>query len=221
MERAESFSIANNASLATIDAFGSLTSVTTLDISGNIALADLDAFVMLAEARRNVLIQTNESLSNVDGLAALRSVGRDLDVRFNPALGDCADGLGPLLTEGSIGRDTRIDFNATGCNSVDEVVALFTDIEPGAAPLTTALTDAYPNPSTGTLSLAYTLAAPAEVTLAVYDVLGRLVATLEEGPRGAGTHEIDGVTTRLPAGAYVLRLAANGERFARRFEIVR
>jgi len=44
------------------------------------------------------------------------------------------------------------------------------------------------------------------VQLAVYDALGRLVATLAGGPRAAGAHEAPFDARALAPGAYLVRL---------------
>jgi hypothetical protein len=68
-----------------------------------------------------------------------------------------------------------------------------------------------PNPASGRAAVAFTLEAPTAVRLALYDVLGRAVATLDAGHLGAGPHRITLDVSRLPAGVYVWRLVA-GER---------
>jgi len=67
-----------------------------------------------------------------------------------------------------------------------------------------------PNPTAGATTLAVSLAAPTAVRLDVLDVLGRTVATLLDGPLGAGTHtaRLDGAS--LAPGVYAVRLTADG-----------
>ena len=48
------------------------------------------------------------------------------------------------------------------------------------------------------------------MTLSVYDVLGRLVATLADGVRPAGDHQAQFDGSRLSSGVYVCRLHAEG-----------
>ncbi len=76
------------------------------------------------------------------------------------------------------------------------------------------------------ISTAVEEAAPVAVRLVVYDLLGRSVRTLLEGPLSVGTHEVvwDGRSdagVRLPAGLYLLRLEANGQTQTRTITIVR
>jgi flagellar hook assembly protein FlgD len=70
-----------------------------------------------------------------------------------------------------------------------------------------------PNPFKSTTSIAYTLTAPAEVSLAVYDVAGHRVRKLAFGMRGAGEHRVawdgsDDTGSTVANGTYFLRLEA-------------
>src|SRR5690606_14601874 len=61
-----------------------------------------------------------------------------------------------------------------------------------------------PNPMRGEGRVRYTLAGAAHATLAVYDLLGRRVATLHEGRQEAGAHEarFDARALGLSGGVY-------------------
>jgi hypothetical protein len=67
-----------------------------------------------------------------------------------------------------------------------------------------------PNPFQGEAAVTLTLPEPAEATVAVYDVLGRRVALLQDGALAAGPHtfRLDG--SSLPPGVYVWRLEVGG-----------
>ena len=72
----------------------------------------------------------------------------------------------------------------------------------------------YPNPFGSSTMIAYTLRQSAHVRLAIYDLLGRHVATLVEARQGAGAHQVawDGVTGAGEAvrpGLYFYRLTAD------------
>jgi hypothetical protein len=71
-----------------------------------------------------------------------------------------------------------------------------------------ALGPALPNPFSSRAALAFTLPEPSRVRLAVYDVLGREVVVLVDGPQEAGTHGVTLDGSRLPAGTYFVRLEA-------------
>jgi len=61
-----------------------------------------------------------------------------------------------------------------------------------------ALLAAHPNPTSGQTEIGFTLPADGRAALRVYDVAGRLVRTLAEGPMAAGVHRArwDGLDTR-------------------------
>jgi hypothetical protein len=93
--------------------------------------------------------------------------------------------------------------------------------EAAAPPAALALDDPRPNPAAGRTTLAFDLAAPADVRLAVYDALGRRVAVLAEGTRPAGRHEVTWGADALAPGVYVVRLEAGGAALTRRVTLVR
>jgi predicted esterase len=67
----------------------------------------------------------------------------------------------------------------------------------------------YPNPFVDRLTVGYSLQAPAEVTIEVFDVLGRRVAVLVEGVVEAGEHHAAwSDDARVASGVHVLRLTA-------------
>lgn len=76
-----------------------------------------------------------------------------------------------------------------------------------------------PNPSTGPVTIPFSLEAASSVTLRVLDVLGREVAVLEDGPRAGGSHSI--VWQPAAAGTYLVVLEADGARLTRTVSIVR
>ncbi len=76
--------------------------------------------------------------------------------------------------------------------------------------LVSGLESIAPNPASGPVTITYRLARPGHATIAVYDLLGRLVTTLDQGVRPAGRHVVmwePGVEGRLQAaGRYIVRL---------------
>lgn len=65
-----------------------------------------------------------------------------------------------------------------------------------------------PNPVSDRAAVALTLAAPSEVRLALYDVLGREVASVDAGTLASGSHQLGLNVGSLPSGVYVWRLTA-------------
>ena len=84
------------------------------------------------------------------------------------------------------------------------------------------LEQSFPNPSSNASTIRFHVANPGTVQLAVYDVQGRLVQTLVDGEKAAGTHEARWNASRVAAGTYVYRMMVDGELVAtRRATVVR
>lgn len=76
-------------------------------------------------------------------------------------------------------------------------------------PLRDDLAAPYPNPARTQATLVLSLASPREsVIVEAFDVLGRRVAVLHEGPLAAGTYRLAFDGTGFPAGVYVVRSTA-------------
>ncbi len=76
-----------------------------------------------------------------------------------------------------------------------------------AAPAVFRLDGVYPNPFRGRTTFAYELPRESDVTLTVYDVLGRRVAEVVNESQMAGRQEVDWLAPRLASGVYLWRLA--------------
>jgi hypothetical protein len=76
-----------------------------------------------------------------------------------------------------------------------------------------------PNPSKGSAEIAFSLPRSEQVRLAVYDAQGRLVRTLAEGNRAAGTHQVR--LSGLESGVYFYRLDAGGSSLTRRMVVAK
>jgi uncharacterized delta-60 repeat protein len=78
-----------------------------------------------------------------------------------------------------------------------------------------------PNPARADAAVAFDLPLPATVRLTVIDAVGRRVATLVDGQRAAGRHEVTWEAGALAPGVYLLRLEAAGYVHVRRVSVVR
>ena len=79
----------------------------------------------------------------------------------------------------------------------------------------------YPNPFNPTTSIRFELPREGSVTLKVYDMLGRVVATPVDGRLVAGTHTIGFDGSRLASGSYLYRLETGGVRLTRRMLLMK
>ncbi len=80
---------------------------------------------------------------------------------------------------------------------------------------------AFPNPFASATAVRFGLPGRADVTLAVYDALGREVARLADGPAEAGWHSASFDASRLPSGVYVVRLTAGSSVRTQRVTVLR
>ncbi|HUV36721.1 MAG TPA: DUF4397 domain-containing protein [Patescibacteria group bacterium] len=78
-----------------------------------------------------------------------------------------------------------------------------------------------PNPFNPVTMISFALASENYVHLAVYDVMGREVATLVNGHRPAGEHQITFNAGRLDAGVYFYRLKAGDFSITRKMILIR
>ena len=78
-----------------------------------------------------------------------------------------------------------------------------------------------PNPAQEDATVVLTLAQPSEVSVSVYDSLGRAVAVLHRGPLAAGTHALAFEGSDLPVGRYVVRAEAGQKNVTAALVLVR
>jgi hypothetical protein len=97
-------------------------------------------------------------------------------------------------------------LNTISAGSIDAVK----DERLSLPPTQIVLSQNYPNPFNPTTAISYQLLANSFVTLGVFDLLGREVATLVNGRESAGTHEVMWNASQYPSGVYFYRLQSNG-----------
>jgi hypothetical protein len=89
----------------------------------------------------------------------------------------------------------------------------------------TALLPNAPNPCRESTTLSYQLAEQQPVTIAVYDLLGRRVTTLVDGPRPSGVHQIEWTPGQgrpsLSSGVYICRMQAGSYTESQKLVLVR
>jgi hypothetical protein len=84
-----------------------------------------------------------------------------------------------------------------------------------------ALDQNYPNPFNPTTNINYSLQNAGHVTLKVYDMTGREIATLVNGRINAGAHTVTFNASNLSSGVYIYALEANGVRLTNRMTLIK
>ena len=155
-------------------------------------------------------------------------VGTDVGAFVSTARGESWAALGTGLPAVSV-YDLKVHpterFLAAGTHGRSMWRLDLSDItvatEDGSTPLGFTLDAAYPNPFAERTTLRFALDAPAEVRLDVFDVAGRRVATLADGPHAAGEHRVTWNADGLASGPYVARLTAGDRHATRTLTLVR
>ena len=93
--------------------------------------------------------------------------------------------------------------------------------ESESVPSSFALESNYPNPFNPTTTILFALPEATEVTLAVYDLLGRRVAVLVEGEMAAGRHAVRFEASQLSSGVYLVRMQASSFSQVRRMTLIK
>ena len=102
----------------------------------------------------------------------------------------------------------------------DDCDAIAVDAEDGPQALAFGLSNG-PNPFGASTTIRYSLTEASDVTLAVFDALGRQVADLVSGPQPAGAHESALSANGLASVVYLIRLQANDAVATHRMTVVR
>jgi hypothetical protein len=121
-------------------------------------------------------------------------------------------GMNPIVWDSAYFSFTKLVTGADG--PVCYGTACTGDPFPGevqvtaSLPVNSNLVTANPNPFNPTTAFSFKLQATSHVSLRVYDTAGRVVATLVDGWREAGTHEATFDGSGLASGIYLARLTA-------------
>jgi hypothetical protein len=117
-----------------------------------------------------------------------------------------------------VGDNSRTWYDGISYASVNTVVSVE---DTRTLPTTLGLSQNYPNPFNPTTAISYQLSAFSVVTLKVFDMLGREVATLVNDVRAAGPHHVVWDASGCPSGVYVYRLQAGNSVLAKKMVLMK
>jgi len=93
--------------------------------------------------------------------------------------------------------------------------------DPGNIAREFALGQNYPNPVNRSTAITWQLPAASDVSISLFDALGREVMTVVDGVHSAGTHRADLDVSGLPVGVYLYRLRTGSHTDMKKLIIVR
>ncbi len=107
------------------------------------------------------------------------------------------------------------DWDNNGTMDIFTEEGIYLSMSPSAAddPITAPLSftlSSYPNPFNAQTNITFELPRAGEVTLKLFDVLGREIETLLNEPLAAGTHTHSFDAAQLPSGVYFAQLESGG-----------
>ena len=143
--------------------------------------------------------ELNRRLTMVDDSTAMLSY-----VYMDDAIPGAAIFNGQVAGQNSWSTDTKwrfdtMTFSVTPPNSVNSGVNKVNSFE---------LSQNYPNPFNPTTMIKYSVAERGNVSLKVYDMLGKEVATLVNTTKDAGSYEVNFDASKLSSGVYVYTINA-------------
>lgn len=123
-------------------------------------------------------------------------------------------------TEGIVGcSDTPQQAKTNNRNRF--VISSFPGGSSGTVPEEIALDQNYPNPFNPTTQITYQLPQQSQVQLEVFDMAGRLVATLVNGQVPAGTHQVNFNAGDLSSGIYLYRLQTERDILTKKLTLIK
>ncbi len=147
------------------------------------------------------------------------SIGSDPYYNENYAIGDVKPGTYTITADGGSYSET-VTVVAGQITSVEGIVVTSND-EELFTPTNIELNQNYPNPFNPSTVISFSIPSSNHVKLAVYDMLGKEVALLQNSQMAAGTHDINFDASNLSSGVYLYRLTVGSEMLTRKLTLIK
>jgi len=148
----------------------------------------------------------------------------DLDKGGNMINGiDFRSVYGTVLTDWfGLPNDDVIELLGKDYGQIPIIDSMFsTGTDQTTLPQSISLLGNYPNPFSGRTLITFDVDRADHVSLSVYDMAGRRVASLADKTLSPGSHEIGFEAKNLPAGVYLARLKTSSGTLSRKLVLVR
>jgi hypothetical protein len=169
-------------------------------------LYDLTGLDNIDSIGDNLSIIDNSSLESLSGLDNIAPGSiTDLTIRNNISLSACdVESICDYLADPN--GVISIHDNAAGCNSQAEVEAsCLEEVDEVVSRQSSVIS--YPNPSDGISYFSFHISQCQWVTIKIYDMQGRELATILDEELPAGSHEVSWNAESLPPGIYFYRIS--------------
>jgi hypothetical protein len=103
--------------------------------------------------------------------------------------------------------NSKAEFNAVMGAYIGQPIVGIKTLNTGI-PATYSLSQNYPNPFNPTTNIKYSITKESQVTLKVFDILGREVENLVNQKQTAGSYEVNFNASKLSSGVYIYRITA-------------
>jgi len=203
----ESASMVNDSVWYTVGQYGSILKTVT----GGVVPVELISFTATANINEVTLNWSTATETNNSGFEILRFTQNENNdwnkIGFVPGHGTTTETQHYSFTDNDVKpgkyqyKLKQIDYDGTfEYSQIVEVEIPFVN--------EFSLSQNYPNPFNPSTVISYRLPVIGFVTLKVYDILGREVATLVNEEKPAGEYEVEFDGSNLPSGVYLYRLTA-------------
>jgi hypothetical protein len=215
--------------LTDLEGLEGVTSITDLTLIYNSNLVSLAGLDNLVTANGSCWIGNNDNLAGLEQLESLTSIGGSLKIDNNGALASLSglDDIAPgTITDLTIMNNeslsacavqsicdylaspngiVEISANASGCATVTEVeeACETLDVKESSVGSRQSSVSVYPNPTQGISDFRFLISDLGRVTLKIYDLHGREIATVVDEVMPAGEHVVSFDAEKLLAGVYV------------------
>ncbi|MCB9358064.1 MAG: T9SS type A sorting domain-containing protein [Calditrichaeota bacterium] len=178
----------------------------------NILAVEFSSFDAIAGDGKVTLNWRTNAEQDIDHYIVTRNGAQIAEVA---GLGDNASGHNYTFVDNSVENGTQYGYQLTAVDVNGAMTmygaTVYATPQAGSGLVTEyALMQNYPNPFNPTTSIEYSLLAAGEVSLKVYTVDGREVATLVNGVQDAGRHNVEFDASNLASGMYLYKMAVNG-----------
>jgi hypothetical protein len=210
----------NGQIIATVDGFGQF--VFASDDMSNPLPVELTAFTASTSGESIDLTWSTASETNNAGFDIERSTDGETftAIGFEPGVGTTEEAQSYRFVDREAPFATTLFYRLRQVDT-DGTFEYSPVVEVEVTPSAVALLPVAPNPVSASARLRYELPEATAVRLQVFDLLGRRVATLADGEKPAGRHEVSWQGAGLASGTYFVRLQAGSTAQTQMLRLVR